>query len=77
VVTLRIGEHAERDARYLLGSLNDPSAQLLRTLERAGDVLHADEEQHAVVSALQRTDCGRGRAVDPDVDERVARKRAL
>jgi hypothetical protein len=77
VVALRIGEHAERDTWYLLRRLDDPSPQLLRTLERAGDVLYADEEQHAVVSALQRTDCGRRRPVDTDVDERVARKRAV
>src|ERR1700730_6837846 len=77
VVALRIGEHAERDTWYLLRGLDDPSPQFLRALERAGDVLYADEEQHAVVSALQRTDCGRGRPVNADVDECVPRKRAV
>jgi hypothetical protein len=76
-VALSVGEHAERHAGHLLWRLDDASAELLRALERGSDVLHADKEEDRVVAALERTDRRRERPVDPDANERVARKCAI
>ena len=71
-----VGEHAERYAGDSVRRLDYAATELLGTPERPRDVLHADEEQDSIVAALERADRRRGRPVDPDVDERVARERA-
>ena len=52
----RIGEHAEADSGHLLRRLHDAPAERLGPAKRGGDILDADEKQHLVTGALQRTD---------------------